>query len=162
MATLSGTRKPKPNIIDTILHEEIDSFTSLEYDEPPKRGKSGDVMTVGDLIDPRAWAEDPDWPGRRTAGRRNTSAGARRPTGAIPLAAPPAPAIQGMPVVASPPPTRLSGGTPGPDQLADALEPLPPPSSVATHRWIGKGVLIGVLIGAAAVGALFAALLARH
>ena len=45
MATLSGTRKPKPNIIDTILHEEIDSFTSLEYDEPPKRGKSGDVMT---------------------------------------------------------------------------------------------------------------------
>jgi serine/threonine protein kinase len=178
MATLSGTRKPRPNIIDTILHEEIDSFTSLEYDEPPKRGKSGDVMTVGDLIDPRAWAEDPDWPGRRTGNRRNTQAGNRRPTGAIPLegpsqpsaAPPPSPRManrspsQGMPVVSTPssPPSRLAGGTPGPDQLADALEPLPPRSSVATHRWIGKGVLIGVLIGAAAVGALFAALLAHH
>jgi hypothetical protein len=173
MATLSGTRKPRPNIIDTILHEEIDSFTSLEYDEPPKRGKSGDVMTVGDLIDPRAWAEDPDWPGRRTGNRKTTQPGNRRPTGAIPLtgspaAPPPTPRAatkspaQSMPVAGSSPPSRMVGGTPGPDQLADALEPLPPPSSVVTHRWIGKGVLIGVLIGAAAVGALFAALLARH
>jgi hypothetical protein len=72
--------------------------------------------------------------------------------------------VKSMPAATtpSPPPTRLSDGTPGPDQLADALEPLPPPSSVVTNRWIGKGVLIGVLIGAAAVGALFAALLARH
>src|SRR3954470_2386654 len=144
MSTLSGTRKPKPNIIDTILHEEIDSFTSLEYDEPPKRGKSGDVMTVGDLVDPRAWAEDPDWPGRRTGNRKTTQTGNRRPTGALPLNAPPGGAppptprvgtkspAHGMPVVSSPPPApgRLAGGPPGPDQLADALEPLPPPSSV--------------------------------
>jgi hypothetical protein len=116
-------------------------------------------MTVGDLIDPRAWAEDPDWPGRRTGNRRTTQVGNRRPTGAIPLTTPSGPPnvpaaarvapnspVQSMPVVTSPspPPSRLAGGTPGPDQLADALEPLPPPSSVATHRWIGKGVLIGV------------------
>jgi len=170
MATLSGTRKPKPNIIDTILHEEIDSFTSLEYDEPPKRGKSGDVMTVGDLIDPRAWAEDPDWPGRRTT-RRNTTPGVRCPTGPMPVAggSPPgmrpnaAPSGSAAPIDTGPiMAPRIGGGTPGPDQLADALEPLDPPAAVATHRWIGKGVLIGVLIGAAAVGALFAALLARH
>jgi serine/threonine protein kinase len=177
MATLSGTRKPKPNIIDTILHEEIDSFTSLEYDEPPKaRGKSGDVMTVGDLVDPRAWAEDPDWPGRRTSGRRPTTGGTRRPTGTAPITTPAqgsgsaprtaatVPAQGGSPLPGNMMSSPLAGGTPGPDQLADALEPLePPPASVfAARRWIGKGVLIGVLIGAAAVGALFAALLARH
>jgi serine/threonine-protein kinase len=179
MSTLSGTRKPKPNIIDTILHEEIDSFTSLEYDEPPpKRGKSGDVMTVGDLIDPRAWAEDPDWPGRRTAGRRTTMTG-RRVTGAVqvqpqqppapmPLAAPAPRMPQASPSAGVAPlgdgmmAPRIGGATPGPDQLADALEPIAPrPAAVATRAWIGKGVLIGVLIGAAAVGALFAALLAR-
>jgi serine/threonine protein kinase len=175
LTTLSGTRKPKPNIIDTILHEEIDSFTSLEYDEPPKRGKSGDVVTVGDLVDPRAWAEDPDWPGRRTAGRRPTTGGNRRNTGTMPMPQPPtngppssartaATPSQNLPAAGGghSPGSRPGDGTPGPDQLADALEPMDPPASVATHRWIGKGVLIGVLIGAAAVGALFAALLARH
>jgi serine/threonine-protein kinase len=170
MATLSGTRKPRPNIIDTILHEEIDSFTSLEYDEPKPRGKSGDVMTVGDLVDPRAWAEDPDWPGRRTSGRRTTSTNTGRRTGTVPVTPTPAPPPAGggnsgnSPINTGPlMAPRIGGATPGPDQLADALEPMDqPPSSVATHSWIGKGVLIGVLIGAAAVGALFAALLARH
>jgi hypothetical protein len=55
------------------------------------------------------------------------------------------------------------GTTPSPEQLVDALEPSPRAAASATPpaKWIGKGVLIGVLIGALAIGAIFAALLAR-
>jgi hypothetical protein len=44
--------------------------------------------------------------------------------------------------------------TPGPEQLADALEP---GSATAGPRRMGKGVIIGVLVGALVIGAAFAA-----
>ena len=54
----------------------------------------------------------------------------------------------------------LGGETPGPEQLADILEP-PAPAAPPPAKWVGKGVLIGVVIGALAVGALAAALLVK-
>ena len=70
----------------------------------------------------------------------------------------------------APDPLLAVGGphpTPSPDQLADALEPIMrrPPAPVAPPphpKLLPKGILIGVVLGAAAIGALFAALLARH
>src|ERR671928_179522 len=34
MATLSGARRPRPNIIDTLLHEEIHAFESIDMEDP--------------------------------------------------------------------------------------------------------------------------------
>jgi eukaryotic-like serine/threonine-protein kinase len=172
MATLSGAKRPRPNIIDTLLHEEIDSFTSLEFDDPANRPQTGSrshstaLPTSGDYVDPRAWADDPDWSGRRSGARRVTNHG-RRPTGPVPPPEPPA--MVDAAFVRRPPPTPMlsaGGHTPPPERLADALEPVTRPPSRGSvgpdQRWVGRGVLIGVVIGAAAIGALFAALLARH
>jgi serine/threonine protein kinase len=178
LSTLSGAKRPKPNMIDTLLHEEIHSFTSVEFDEAnappqPQRPKhTGEMPTSasGDYVDPRAWAEDPEWSGRRTGTRRTSNHGATRlPTGPTPTGPPPPP--PSGPVVDTAfarrgpdPMLAARGETPPPDRLADALEPLsrPPARAAGADRWVGKGVIIGVVIGAAAIGALFAALLARH
>jgi hypothetical protein len=176
LATLSGAKRPKPNIIDTLLHEEIHSFTSLEFNDQnaaqPPRSMTGEVPTPGDYVDPRAWADDPDWSGRRTGNRRTTGSG-RRPTGpGVPPPPPSSPVVEAAfarraapdPMLAPPPrpPSLAAGGlTPPPDRLADALEPMPRPaarSGPTSDRWLGRGVLIGVVLGAAALGALFAAL----
>jgi serine/threonine-protein kinase len=181
MATLSGAKRPRPNIIDTLLHEEIHSFTSLEFDDPnaskPNRSKTSEMPTSGDYVDPRAWADDPDW-NRRSAPRRVTTNHGqtqppaqdqpRRPTGSLPAAGP-GPVVEAAFARRAPDPMLAAHAapTPPPDRLADALEPMAPPShpqarSFGSDRWVGKGVIIGVVLGAAAVGALFAALLARH
>src|SRR4051794_1437892 len=176
LATLSGAKRPKPNIIDTLLHEEIHSFTSLEFNDQnaahPPRSMTGEVPTPGDYVDPRAWADDPDWSGRRTGNRRTTGSG-RRPTGpGVPPPPPSSPVVEAAfarraapdPMLAPPPrpPSLAAGGlTPPPDRLADVLEPMPRPaarSGPTPDRWLGRGVLIGVVLGAAALGALFAAL----
>jgi serine/threonine protein kinase len=165
MATLSGARRPKPNLIDTLLHEEIDSFTSLEFEDTSgkRTGKTGEAAVVaGDFIDPRGWADD-DTSGRRSSARRNTTNNnvRRVPTNFQVIENAGAPGVAAA--AAEPLPTR-TGNTPTPEQLADVLEPVPParPVAASSTAWIGKGVLIGVLLGAAAVGALAAALLARH
>src|SRR5205814_6828305 len=89
MATLSGARRPRPNLIDTMLHEEIDAFTSLELEDgkPPTIGSAPvrhpglpgvtSAVEAEDFIDPRAWANDADWPGRRSTRRNTILPGAR-------------------------------------------------------------------------------------
>jgi serine/threonine-protein kinase len=75
MMSTSGVvpRKPKANVIDTLLQDEIQSFTSVEFDEkfeenartvvssghpfaapPPLPSMTG----TGEYIDPRSWADD--------------------------------------------------------------------------------------------------------
>ncbi len=184
MATLSGTarRGGKPSIIDTILHEEIDSFTSVDFQEPgvgPEGVPAGAPM--GDFIDPRAWAEDPDWPGRRTTGARRVTPGfptargaSALPAGGVPVlpAAPPlsAPLVEGRPRKggAAPVATAQHVGvddpmspTPGPDMLAEILEPQPSRPSPPRRKGVSKGLFIGVLIGALAAGAAIAAVVAH-
>jgi serine/threonine protein kinase len=66
----SGTaRKPKTNIIDTMLQDEIQSFTSVEFPEKFDEGGATIAtnsplavpgMNSGEFIDPRAWADDTD------------------------------------------------------------------------------------------------------
>ncbi len=156
MATLSGTRRPKPNIIDTILHEEINAFTSVDFDDSKVKPMMADgigptLAQSGDFIDPRAWVDDPD-----TAGGRRT----RRTTNHGPGAAGIAEAAPGRPpaamaLAAAPPEPDTLGPTPGPEELADALEPRTRPA--APRSWVGKATLIGILIGALLLGALFAA-----
>ena len=64
-------RKPKANIIDTLLQDEIQSFTSVEFDEQrhaaadgagrrwrPTRPWRMPPMASGEFIDPRSWADD--------------------------------------------------------------------------------------------------------
>ena len=202
MSTLSGARRPRPNIIDTLLHEEIHSFTSLEFDEnapttgtggKPLGERTGEVPVTArgggeDFIDTRAWADDSDWPGRRRPTNHSgvpapaPAPAPRRITGSIKPIEPREPHRNGRsggltalatdPILASPGTTAAapatkpppSHPTPSPEQLADALEPLPAAArpAVAQPNWPGKGVIIGVLLGALAVGALFAALLVRQ
>jgi serine/threonine protein kinase len=174
IATLSGAKRPKPNIIDTLLHEEIHSFTSLEFDDPnappDQQQRPAEPPSTGEFVDPRAWADDPDWSARRAPTRRPTNH-TRRPTPPPPLPnqPPPRPAARTGSHAVAPDPLLAVGGphpTPSPDQLADALEPMarrpPAPALPQQQKLLPKGILIGVVLGAAAIGALFAALLARH
>lgn len=199
--SMSGAaRKARTNIVDTLLQDEIQSFTSVEFQEgqagqaggPPGQygggfGGQPQGMNLGggeDFIDPRAWAEDPDWPSRRTTGNRRITgmAPARVSTGIVPLdgahQVPPDAARQArqaqmreVPQQGPPPrPPSPPGGhhavppgaqqhfspTPGPENLADALEPQP-----QGQRRMGKGVIIGVLVGALVIGAAFAAWFVR-
>ncbi len=164
MATMSGVKRPRPNIIDTLLHEEINSFTSLDFEESKpvtqERAATKPDVSTQDFIDPRAWATDADQSGRRSTNYK------RRPTGAIAWGSEDMPAVPGTPVkpMATPGETSndFDGPTPGPEELADVLEPRGhAPVAQANQSWIRKGVLIGIVVGAIAVGALFAALLVR-
>jgi serine/threonine protein kinase len=176
IATLSGAKRPRPNIIDTLLHEEIHSFTSLEFDEQNPDGapseRPAEPAPTGEYVDPRAWADDPDWSARRAPATRRPTNHTRRPTPPPPPPEPPIlrPAARtGSHAVAPDPLLAVTGAhpTPSPDQLADALEPLVrrpsrPIAQPQLPRGLSKGILIGVVLGAAAIGALFAALLSRH
>jgi serine/threonine-protein kinase len=197
--TLSGAaRKAKANVIDSLLQDELESFTSLEM--PPEPGAEPLLPTLepagaggpgGDFVDPRAWAQDPDWPARRTTGQRSvTPAGnahvagplafaAARPSmgtaipapSAPPPAYPPTPGPVATPIPSFEPPRGMPAGyapvahaphrhpTPGPDTLADALEPprLPP----QPEGKVGRGLIIGVVVAALVVGAVLAAVLVR-
>jgi serine/threonine-protein kinase len=91
-ATLStGTKAKRAGAIDTILHAELNAFTSLDFENatppPQEDGKVAAPMdSQGDpFIDPRAWSTEADWPGRRTSGRRDTTGDFfRRDTSAVP------------------------------------------------------------------------------
>jgi len=73
-ASLStGGRTKKPNLIDTILHEQLDAFTSVGFDGStpgPEAARITEQQAVhrptGGFIDPRAWSQETDWPVRHT------------------------------------------------------------------------------------------------
>jgi serine/threonine protein kinase len=65
----SGGKAKRFGTIDTVLHSELDAFTSLEFDNAAQEG--GQVLApadggaqVGSFIDPRAWSSEADWPGK--------------------------------------------------------------------------------------------------
>src|SRR5664279_2806934 len=80
LATQStGSKGRRAGTIDTVLHAELDAFTSLDFDNGPQDG-DGQVLApadggaqVGSFIDPRAWSAEADWPGKRSTGRRDTA-----------------------------------------------------------------------------------------
>jgi serine/threonine protein kinase len=181
--TTGGVRRPKANIIDTLLQDEIQSFTSVEFQErstEPVSVQGGVVeMSVGagDFVDPRAWADDADWPATRKSGpvqaKRTGVAGSIRrmntPSGvpdgktagnneAARSLPPPsggrAPTPASMPVAPAKPSEREFSPTPGPDRLAEVLEP------PAAYR-LSRPVLISMVVGALVIVVLAAALIAK-
>jgi eukaryotic-like serine/threonine-protein kinase len=79
-------RKPKANVIDTLLQDEIQSFTSVEFDEKQAAAAAASgfddgrtvvsngpfasplpPMSSGEYIDPRSWADDTGMNARRPA-----------------------------------------------------------------------------------------------
>jgi serine/threonine protein kinase len=135
-------RKPKANVIDTLLQDEIQSFTSVEFDEKQAAAAAASgfedgrtvvsngpfsplpPMSSGEYIDPRSWADDTGL--RRSAPGPARGAPAERP-GPMPTP-PPRP---GVPT----PPARPGVSSPAPNPRAAATSRVPtPPAAPATAQ----------------------------
>ena len=136
---LSGAaRKPKANIIDTLLQDEIQSFTSVEFDGEGFDEGGATVATnsplavpgmpSGEYIDPRAWADDTD------AHRRQAAAPGpnRKRTGEVRIMSE-TPRIPAPPP--SPPPTaqRLAAPTSSRRRRGKRLPTRPDPAARPTQ-----------------------------
>ena len=183
--TSSGGKIKKPNLIDTILHEELDAFTSVGFDGqpiapiPPAGQPINPALPhrpTDGFIDTRAWSMETDWPSRRTGAQP-----AVRPTRDTLADVAAARASASLPV-ANPPPSgtaagqgQATGPSSPPPEARVATDSLVPVSSLVTQRtgvpYPGQadddrmrpapanGLLIGVMIAAVAAGALLAWLL---
>jgi serine/threonine protein kinase len=183
-----GSKKPAGSIIDTILQNEIVKFTSVDFEDPGARPLSPDDLSPspagsdlghgmggggGDFIDPRGWASERMTPvvgidQIEGIDRRDTVADAgsivqqameARDTvvtrGALPFPTSPA--------------AGLTGPTPGPESLANVLEPgvspppapapAPPRPEIVKAR---RSFLIGAAIGLVLLGITMAAVVARR
>jgi serine/threonine protein kinase len=173
-AAESGGKRRAGNILDTLLQDEINKFTSVDFEDPGARPLSPEELSApggegGDFVDPRAWAIE--------AGSGPSGAG-QRPTGSLPLedggrqtlrddGAIAEQAAQAM--LSSPSPRRtpsvpsagFGGPTPGPEALAAILEPLP---AARAAKKSSRGLLVGVLVGVVvlAAAALAGLAVARH
>jgi serine/threonine protein kinase len=174
-ATLStGTGgKKKANLVDTILHEELDSFTSVGFDgqvitpamEAAKTLQPGLVARpTGGFIDPRSWSDEADFSSRRSGDRnierpvRDTITEMATTRGSL-----------ARPVVSQTPsqdrvtPSGPLGSTQDPGRNANPMAAIPGPQSQMPAPASGqpqgmpaRGLLIGVMLAAVAAGALLA------
>jgi eukaryotic-like serine/threonine-protein kinase len=171
-----GRQKGGSSIIDHLLQDEIVKFTSVDFEDPGAQPLSPDDLSrdapppsshghadFGDFIDPRAWSQERLTPAvgidqidqmdedRRTARDENIAAQAAeaRKTGRSHRT------IQ----VVDP---ALGGPTPGPETLANVLEPpgpvVTPPPPV---RKPARSFLIGVAIGVVLLGAAVAVMVGK-
>lgn len=77
-AQSSGGKRRAGNILDNLLQDEINKFTSVDFEDPGARPLAADDLsggTASDLIDPRGWA------GETSGG----TGGMGRPTGSLPV-----------------------------------------------------------------------------
>jgi len=86
-AASSGGKRRPGNILDTLLQDEINKMTSVDFEDPGSRPLSGDELGprpsgTSDLIDPRAWAFETG-SGKDLAGLPASA----RSTGAVPIGA---------------------------------------------------------------------------
>jgi serine/threonine-protein kinase len=164
-----GAKAKRFGTIDTVLHAELDAFTSLEFDssaqEAPTAPPPNQGVQIGSFIDPRVWSSEADWPGKRAPGRRDTvgdfphrDAPAHQrdianDMQAMPIqppeAAPPAP-----PGVQDQGPFSLPPMTPQAAPAPMAFAPLP--SESGPQRAVRRGLLLGIMLGAVGIGALLA------
>jgi serine/threonine-protein kinase len=186
-----GSKKPAGSIIDTILQNEIVKFTSVDFEDPGARPLSPDDLSPspagsdaghgmgggGDFIDPRGWASERMTPVvgiDQLEGQLHDDA--RRDTvadhGSI--------VQQAMEArdtvvtrVALPFPTSpavgLTGPTPGPESLANVLEPgmspAPAPVPAPLRPEVAKArrsFLIGAAIGLVLLAITMATVVARR
>ena len=186
LATQStGSKGRRAGTIDTVLHAELDAFTSLDFDNGPQDGQvaapADDGVQVGSFIDPRAWSAEADWPGRHSGRRDTVGDFARRDSvilqrdtvterqarssQSMPSSVPP-PSVragsQPVPPLRTnsqpmPQPPLRTDSRPLPTQLTPTAFASPPPE---TQRWVmGRGLLFGVMAAAVVIGAAFAWLL---
>jgi serine/threonine protein kinase len=187
--TQSGEAK-KASIIDHMLQEEIVKITSVDFEDPGARplsaadlspqGPGGDdrpsVLDDGDFIDPRAWAEERQTPAvgmkmvdeieRRTtkdavttewtkdAGDMAAQAAEARKTGRHKTSL-------AESIGAALGDDALGGPTPGPEALANVLEPSVVNVARPPVKRAGRSFLIGAAIGVVLLGAAVAALVAK-
>src|SRR5687768_5427845 len=117
-----AVRRPgKTNIIDTLLQDEIQSFTSVEFDEGPTTAAASPLavpgMPSGEYIDPRAWAEYTDHNMRRQhAANRKRTGDVRimNESPRVPIPSAPPPSAPHASPSAPPPTPRMAAGKSGP------------------------------------------------
>jgi serine/threonine protein kinase len=178
-AAESGGKRRAGNILDTLLQDEINKFTSVDFEDPGSRPLSPEDLSPaagdgGDFVDPRAWAIE-------TTGSYPPPDG-RRPTGSLPLGKLPKalsrdarPTLKEGGVISvqaneayevsqqqlrKTPSTSqdvLGGPTPGPESLVAVLEPTPEPTvrkpraPTWSSRRLVSAMVIGLIVLAAAV-----------
>jgi serine/threonine-protein kinase len=137
-AVAAPVRKPRGNVIDNMLQEEIESFTSVEFEEqrtmitPPPSAAVLEAPPGGyenDFVDPRAWADETARKALRGQGGPRSPTGAipippRSPTGAVPVPRPPTGSV---PV----PPRPPTGGVPVPPRSPTGPNPVQRPPTGA-------------------------------
>jgi serine/threonine-protein kinase len=185
--SVEGGKKPAGSIIDTLLQNEIVKFTSVDFEDPGARPLSPDDLSPspadsgsdagyggggggGDFIDPRAWASERMTP---VVGVDQIEGIERRDTindaGSIYHQATQArDTILDRQVVPPPsmPGSGLGGPTPGPESLANVLEPgvapRPAPAPRPELSKARRSFLIGAAIGLLLLGVTMAAMVARR
>lgn len=163
--TLSGAgKKPRGNIVDAVLQDQIRAFTSMDFEDPDAGATAAVPRMTADLIDPREWGNDTDWPWRKTGNRRTSTQGLDTPASfemgstdsapSIPVPSHPIPAAPAeTPAFPSEPHVPAVSGS-----HAQATSASFRPSS--PHSKGNKGlVIVGVFVGALAVGVAVAAVL---
>jgi serine/threonine-protein kinase len=166
-AAESGGKRRAGNILDTLLQDEINKFTSVDFEDPGARplapGELSGGQAGGDFVDPRGWAietsSQPHAPGHR-------------PTGSVPLGDLFAiSGDEGRPTLRDANPTGLQafgsarnerargsqpggsdafgGPTPGPEALASVLEPMPEtvPGKSGARKWSSRAMVIAMIAG---------------
>ncbi|HXT94933.1 MAG TPA: protein kinase [Polyangia bacterium] len=190
----SGEGRKGSSIIDHLLQGDLDKFTSVGFDDAGAQPLSADELgpqpepppptaAEGDFIDPRAWAEErpssPDAAELRALESRRTSRDLP-PTPAPPPAQRRAermrvPTGESRAPRNSPPVASPAESTPGPEALANILEPTPGPHAPAVPRpgsaaprtahapsHAGRNFLIGALIGIVILGAAAAVFVSKR
>ena len=187
-----NSKKPAGSIIDTILQNEIVKFTSVDFEDPGARPLSPDDLSPspagsdlghgmggggGDFIDPRGWASERMTPVvgiDQIEGQLHDDA--RRDTvadhGSIvqqAMEARDTVVTRGAMPFPTSPAQGLTGPTPGPESLANVLEPgvSPPPAPMPAPvrpevLKARRSFLIGAAIGLVLLGITMAAVVARR
>jgi eukaryotic-like serine/threonine-protein kinase len=163
----SGGRVKRFGTVDNILHKELDAFTSLDFDSAEVHAPvPAPAAQSGGFIDPRAWSSEADWPDRRASVSRDAAhegpgrltAGMKRDT-VQEVPARPSKVLTG-PAPSMPMRQDPSGPMPGVQVLSQPVQlpvvypspSLPPLPDRPAHR----GIIFGVMAGAAVLGAIVA------
>ncbi|HSY38239.1 MAG TPA: hypothetical protein VLA79_01890, partial [Polyangia bacterium] len=189
----SGEGK-RPSIAEHILQGELVKFTSVDFEDQGAQPLTADELAPrveapsppdGDFVDPRGWADERQPPGMDSAEMRALES--RRTSRDAPVTAPalgPPRAAERMRIPTgenraprnSPPLAAPAESTPGPEALANVLEPMPGPQvpvgirpgAAAQARPAqpgahpGRNFLIGALIGTVLLGAAVAVFVSKR
>ena len=188
----SGEGK-RPSIAEHILQGELVKFTSVDFEDQGAQPLTADELAPrvetpappdGDFVDPRGWADERQSGGLDGAELRALEA--RRTSRDAPVTAPalgPPRAAERMQIPTgenraprnSPPVASPAESTPGPEALANVLEPMPgPPAPAPARRGApaprtgpassnpGRSFLIGALIGTVLLGAAVAVFVSKR